>query len=689
MGLTSKSTGFGAISSSASIKKASPKDKIIALAGNPNVGKSTVFNALTGLRQHTGNWCGKTIETAMGSCTFNGTNYIFVDIPGTYSLKAHSAEEEVARDFILSNTPDAVLIICDATCLERNLNLVLQTLEITDNIVLGINLMDEAKHKGIKIDIKGISKKLGIPVVGLCARENKGISSLLSALEKVLLLGNENAFKMKYTKDMESAISLMKLDRLTALSLLQGTCLPQNQAHERALSDACRFLSEKGIFPEKIPDIITSSIILTAEGICLDTVTHKKTSQINASLRIDKVITSRIFGYPLMLLLLAVVFWLTVAGANYPSKLLSDLLFSLEGKLFYLADLVHLSSLISEMLISGVYRSLAWVVSVMLPPMAIFFPLFTLLEDLGYLPRVAFNLDHIFKKCKTCGKQALTMCMGLGCNAAGVVGCRIIDSPRERLVAILTNSLMPCNGRFPAIISILTMFLGGMTIGGFTSVFSALGLTLIISLGIGLTFLLSYILSKTLLKGEASSFAMELPPYRRPLIMKVLIRSVLDRTLFVLGRAVSVAAPAGLLIWVMANVNISGVTILSHCSSFLDPLGRLMGLDGVMLMAFILGFPANEIVMPIAIMAYMSRGTLSDISNLTVLKDLLLSNGWTPITALCSIVFSLVHFPCSTTVLTIHKETKSLKWTLLSVVIPTTLGIILCILINFCGNLFI
>ncbi len=689
MGLTSKSTGYGTLSSMPNLKHTSPNEKIIALSGNPNVGKSTVFNALTGLRQHTGNWPGKTVETAIGTCRHKETDYTIVDIPGTYSLNPHSAEEEVARDFMLSGAFDAVIIICDATCLERNLNLVIQTLEITENIVVGINLMDEAQHKGIKIDTKGISKKLGIPVISLCARDGKGITKLLDATQRVLKTENKNAFKMKYTNNIEEALALMTLPRQRGLSLLQKESFPKDQVEENCLQNALLYLSSKGITAEKIPDIITSSIILTAEGICSDTVIYSKSDYLSSTLRADKIITSRIWGYPLMLALLAIIFWITVTGANYPSALLSSFLFGLEDKLFGIAKSIHLPPLISEMTISGVYRCLAWVVSVMLPPMAIFFPLFTLLEDLGYLPRVAFNLDHIFKRCKTCGKQSLTMCMGLGCNAAGVVGCRIIDSKRERLIAIITNSLIPCNGRFPTMISIMTMFFGGMALGSFSSVFSALGLTAVISLGISLTFLLSFVLSKTLLKGEPSSFAMELPPYRRPLILKVLIRSMLDRTIFVLGRAAAVAAPAGLLIWGMANITIGNATLLSHCSSFLDPLGRLMGLDGVMLMAFILGFPANEIVMPIAIMAYMSNGVLVDISDLSILKELLLSNGWTVTTAICTIVFSLVHFPCSTTVLTIYKETKSIKWTFLSVAIPTFIGIILCILINLTGNFLI
>lgn len=385
-----------------------------------------------------------------------------------------------------------------------------------------------------------------------------------------------------------------------------------------------------------------------------------------------------------MLLLLAFIFWLTISGANYPSRLLSALFSFIEAKL----TTIFPPSFVSDMLIFGVYRTLSWVVAVMLPPMAIFFPLFTLLEDLGYLPRVAFNLDPVFKKCRTCGKQALSMCMGLGCNAVGVVGCRIITSPKERLIAIITNSLIPCNGRFPTIIAVITMFFSAYSFKS-GNIFAALILTCIIVFSTLLTFLFSYILSRTILKEKPSSFAMELPPYRRPLILKVLIRSVFDRTLFVLSRAIVVAAPAGLLIYLAANLSVRGESILFHITRFLDPLGSLMGLDSVMLTAFILGFPANEIVMPIAIMAYLSGGSLVEISNLAVLKDLLVSNGWTPITAICTIVFSLVHFPCSTTCLTIYKETKSFKYTALSVLLPTVSGIILCCLINLLGGIFL
>ena len=325
----------------------------------------------------------------------------------------------------------------------------------------------------------------------------------------------------------------------------------------------------------------------------------------------------------------------------------------------------------------------------MLPPMAIFFPLFTLLEDLGYLPRIAFNMDKTFQKCTACGKQALTMCMGFGCNACGVIGARIIDSPRERLIAILTNSFVPCNGRFPAMISIISMFLIGNCTDIISSLKGVLILLFVILLGIFMTFVSSKLLSKTLLKGESSSFTLELPPYRVPKIGSTIIRSIFDRTLFVLGRAVIVALPTGIVIWLLANINIYDVSILTHITNFLDPFAKIIGLDGVLLTAFILGFPANEIVIPIAMMAYTLSGELEQMNNLIEIKNILILNGWTINTAICTIIFSLMHWPCSTTCLTILKETKSKKWTLISMVLPTICGMIICAVITFVYNIFV
>lgn len=593
--------------------------RVIALAGNPNVGKSTVFNALTGMNQHTGNWPGKTVANARGVHHFRGCDYTLVDLPGTYSISAHSAEEEIARDYILSGEADAVIIVCDATCLERNLSLALQIIDIAPDVIICVNLLDEARKKKISIDLALLEQELGVPVAGTSARSKEGLTELMEKVEAVC----EKPYKIK----LESRY-----------------------------------------------DLITR--ILTAEEIAARV--QSRSAFTDKDRKLDKLFTSRLTGIPIMLALLCIVFWLTLTGAEYPSGALFFGLFRLGDLLTDFLLWAGVPAWVQGLLVDGVYRVLAWVVAVMLPPMAIFFPLFTLLEDFGYLPRVAFNLDHHFKKAKTCGKQALTMTMGFGCNAAGVIGCRIIDSPRERLIAIITNNFVPCNGRFPTLIAIISMFFVGFAGGIFDSLLSALILTGVIVLGVFLTFWVSRFLSETLLKGEPSSFTLELPPYRTPQIGRVIVRSIFDRTLFVLGRAVMVAAPAGLVIWLLANISVGEITLLTHCSDFLDPFARLLGMDGVILLAFILGFPANEIVFPIIIMAYMSAGTVTELGSLSELQALLTENDWTRATAVSVMLFCLCHWPCSTACLTIRKETGGLKWTALSIIIPTVTGMLIC-----------
>ena len=714
MGLTKSSVGIRAIDTGPAIQKLSPDDKVIALAGNPNVGKSTVFNALTGLNQHTGNWPGKTVTNAQGRCTAGGRSYVMVDIPGAYSLMAHSAEEEVARNFICFGEPDAVVVVCDATCLERNLNLVLQTLEISRRVVVCVNLMDEAERKGIKLDLELLSGRLGVPVVGTTARRKKSLRLLTDCLERVCSAPEPGEpFSVRYPDAIEDAVALLEplveeksagrlnsrwlslrlLDQDDSLIREINACLGEDflrdEALQSALGEAMALLRERGVEnTDQLKDMTVAALIHSAEAICCGAVTCERSQYAETDRRLDRLLTGSLTGYPVMLALLALIFWLTISGANYPSQLLADGLFRVQDRLTELFEYLNAPDWLHGVLVLGAYRVLAWVVSVMLPPMAVFFPLFTLLEDAGYLPRVAYNLDKPFKRCRACGKQALTMCMGFGCNAAGVVGCRIIDSPRERLLAILTNNFVPCNGRFPTLIALLTMFFVGTAGGGLSPVLSALLLTAAIVLGVGITFAVTKLLSETLLRGVPSSFTLELPPYRKPQIGKVLVRSVFDRTLFVLGRAAAVAAPAGLVIWLMANITAGGVSILAHCAAFLDPFARLMGLDGVILLAFILGFPANEIVIPIIIMAYTAQGSILELDSLAQMKQLFVQNGWTWVTAVSVMLFSLNHWPCSTTLLTIKKETGSLKWTALAAAIPTGVGVALCILFNAVAGLF-
>ncbi|PXX52067.1 Fe2+ transport system protein B [Hungatella effluvii] len=857
MGLSRDSVGIKSVDCGLEIRKRQEDDKVIALAGNPNVGKSTVFNEMTGMNQHTGNWPGKTVANAQGYANDGEQGYVMVDIPGCYSLMAHSTEEEVARDFICFENPDAVIVVCDATCLERNLNLVLQILEANRRAVVCVNLMDEAKKKSISIRFDVLEERLGVPVIGTAARSGKGLEQIYEGLKHVLELNKrlESAQNMEVVEgdyaemeavdvedveleaeaeveaeETENAEAKMKIEeagskeaeveaevkesadvsptdvntedteaeaeaknieardieardieardieardiearnmetaeseaekvkdienevrktaekaadrrfdenpaprilirypeyieaaiaRLTPVVKktagegvnIRWLCARLLDSNENLMEAVRKYLApvaeslevssllaeireewkERGITQKRVSDDMASVFVRKAEFICRGAVVYENQKYDKKDRLLDRLFTSKATGFPIMFLILLGVFWLTITGANYPSEMLSNGLFWLEDRISELFLAVGMPVVLNDLLVHGVYRVLAWVISVMLPPMAIFFPLFTLLEDFGYLPRVAFNLDRCFKRCAACGKQALTMCMGFGCNAAGIIGCRIIDSPRERLIAMITNNFVPCNGRFPTMIAIITMFFVGSAAGAFSSVLSAAILAGVIVLGVLMTLLISKILSATVLKGVPSSFTLELPPYRKPQIGKVIVRSIFDRTLFVLGRAIVVAAPAGLIIWLMANISVGDATLLAHCSGFLDPFAQVIGMDGVILLAFILGFPANEIVVPIIIMAYMAEGSLLDISDLSVLRDLLVSHGWTWITAVSTMLFSLMHWPCSTTCLTIKKETQSVKWTIASFLVPTVTGIVVCFLFTTIARAFL
>ncbi|HHL2031110.1 TPA: ferrous iron transport protein B [Clostridium perfringens] len=706
MSLNKNSTGINLLSKD-KVRGNTKEDYVVALAGNPNVGKSTVFNALTGLNQHTGNWPGKTVAKAEGYYEFKDSTIKIVDLPGTYSLLSNSEEEEIARDYICFNDPDIVVVVADATSLERNLNLFIQISEITDKTILCVNLTDEAEKRNIKIDLDLLSKELNANLVSSSARNGIGIEELKEAIFREITLKDSKKNAINYDSSIEKAIEEIEIildetlevpkrkKRWIALRILEGntsilkSLYNKYNIQEKYINMISKIKDElnKNYKDQSVEDIIIKTIIKEAERIG-NKVVKGGEEYTDTQRKIDKILVSKSTGIPIMIMTLLVVLWITITLANYPSEMLANMF--AHGEI-YIRDFfsgLNLPSWISGILIDGIYVTLAWVISVMLPPMAIFFPMFTLLEDLGYLPRIAFNLDKCFKKCCACGKQALTMCMGLGCNAAGIIGCRIINSPRERIIAILTNAFMPCNGRFPMLISIAAIFIGGISVGIKESFISALTVTVVIILGVLMTLLVSKILSKTILKGMPSNFILELPPYRKPQVGKVIVRSIFDRTLYVLGRAIAIAAPAGAVIWIFSNIMIGDASILTICANYLSPIANAIGVDGYILMAFILGLPANEIVMPIIIMSYLRATTMLELDNLYELKELLVANGWTILTAINVMILCLMHYPCGTTLWTIKKETKSFKWTALSFLIPTVAGIVICFITTQLWRLF-
>lgn len=689
------------------------EDLLVALAGNPNTGKSTIFNYLTGLRQHTGNWPGKTVAKAEGSFTFGGQRYSLVDLPGTYSLLSTSEDEEIARDFILFGRPDVTLVVADATRLERNLNLILQLLEITDKAVLVVNLLDEAARNHISVDLDALARRLNIPVVGASARSGEGMDSVLREVARVAMspsmpqpfrikniLGAQSDAVDQLSTALTASFPDMPNIRWIALRLLDGDEsigrairkgeFGESDRCETILAQADRLRWEVGA---DLHDRVSEAIYATAKEIAEEVVTFgRKERNMALDIKLDRILTGRYTGFPVMLLMLAAVLWITIVGSNYPSRFLSDLLVG--GLHPILKDwcMAVMPEYLAGFLIDGVYLTTAWVVSVMLPPMAIFFPLFTLLEDFGYLPRVAFNLDELFRRCGAHGKQSLTMTMGFGCNAAGVVATRIIDSPRERLIAILTNNFSLCNGRWPTQIMLATIFLSAVvpaSLSQLAGIGAVLGIAL---LGVMFMFFSSFILSHTLLKGEVSTFNLELPPYRPPKPLQILYTSLIDRTLVVLWRAIVFSAPAGALIWLLCNISIGDVPIAEWLIRSMDGVGWLLGLNGVILLAYIIAIPANEIVIPTILMLTVltvpslsgmgdGAGVLVGEESFGVIEGVLRSGGWTTLTAVNVMLFSLLHNPCSTTIYTIYKETSSVKWTAVSVFLPLLYGIVVTALV--------
>ena len=716
-------------------------DYLVALAGNPNTGKSTVFNALTGLRQHTGNWPGKTVVRAEGIYGYEGRQVKVVDLPGTYSLQAGSTDEEVARDFILFGRPDVTVIVVDATRLERNLNLTLQVLAITHRVVVCLNLMDEARRHGLVVDVGRLERELGVPVVPAVARAGEGIPPLVQAIHEVAtgvripdpvriehFDGPVEAAIAELVPVIGEAYPTLPNARWVALRLLNADSRVEEALRTGEIGQLERNAAPPPVTGRRVggliepPDPATSDLsaspsdpaaagrrVLEAASALrwrlptnfhdsIVAVVYRKAEEIAAAAggtalarakrtvdrTLDRLLTGAWTGFPVMLLILMAVFWLTIAGANVPSAMLASLLVdTIHPWLVTAGGSLGMPWWLSGFLFDGIYLATAWVIAVMLPPMAIFFPLFTLLEDFGYLPRVAFNLDAIFRRVGAHGKQALTMSMGFGCNAAGVVATRIIDSPRERLIAIITNNFSLCNGRWPTQILLASIFIGTLAPAHLAGLLSASAVVGIALLGIAAMLVTSWLLSRTVLKGEATTFSLELPPYRPPQILRTLYTSLIDRTFIVLWRAIVFAVPAGAAIWLSANIVVGGTSVAEHMMGWLNPFGLLVGLNGVVLLAYIVAIPANEIVVPTILMFTVllsadpalgaGAGVMFEGSTAEV-EVLLRDNGWTLLTAVNVMLFSLLHNPCSTTLYTIYRETRSWKWTAVSALMPLAMG---------------
>ncbi len=653
-------------------------NKKICLIGQPNVGKSSLFNLLTNSHHHTGNWTGKTISKASGIFKNEEMKLEIVDLPGTYSLIGESEEEKITNNYIYSSNYDLGLVIIDASNLERSLPLLLEVLNINSNVIVCLNLYDEAKLRNIKINHQKLSKILKIPVILMSVKNNEGIDILLEEIKK---FSSPKQYQLSFPNNIDKYLNFMQdnfLDQLNprayALKLLIDD-EQLDQVNSKKITNQIKFF-QKQITKE---DII-NCFLMESQKIADVVVQRNNEKAKKLDYYLDKLLINKITAIPLMLFLLFIILWLTISLSNLPSNWLFSLFQFLEPKLYNLLSFLPQSLL--NPLVYGGYRTLYWVVSVMTPPMIIFFPLFSLLEDFGILPRIAFNLDHPFNRCGSCGKQSLTMCMGLGCNAVGVTSARIMENKKMKILSIITNVFMPCNGRFPAMISIITMFFLFAN-GIFNTLIASLILTMVIVFGIFLTFIVTKICNYVFFKNEHVVFVLELPSYRKPNIIKTIYTSIKDKALDILKRAIKISFPAGLIIYFLANYTINNTSLFTILADFLNDFGLLIGLDGVILLAFILGIPANEIVIPIIILGYTKTSSLIGYDSLESLKNTLVNNNWTILTAINFLIFSLCHFPCATTLLTIKEETKSYKWTLLSFILPVIIGVLLCFITTF------
>lgn len=650
----------------------------ILLCGNPNVGKSSIYNILTKSHEHTGNWTGKTVEVT--SKQIKNTKYKLIDLPGIYSLSSLSDEEIITRNTLYFTCYEKIIYVCDACNLEKNLNLLLQISEINKNIILCLNMVDELNNKQIEIDIEYLKEILGIEIVQCSAREKDGIKELFNSLEKHSVF----RYKFNYNYTIEKHISFIidhveepYKNRFVAVKILEKDIdfieTIEKLNNDTILNDDIKKYI-MSINSEEIADSIAVSINDRSKDIC--SLVQIKNNEKTMS-KLDKIFSNKIYTIPLMLVMIFAIFLITIVLANYPSELLSKLFIYFENILFKLSNILCIPKIIYEPLIFGVFRVVSFIVSVMFPPLVIFFFLFTYAEESGILPRIAFNLDKVCSKANCHGKQSLTICSGFGCNACAIVGSRIIDSKRDKLLAILTNSFIPCNGRFPMIIAIISMFF----VTSNNKILVALYLTLFVLFAISISLLTSFVLSKTILKGYPGFFVLELPDYKKVKLSKIIKTSFVYKSLSILKKAVLISLPAGLIIYILTKININNISLLVYISTFLNPFAKLLGLDGTILTSFILGIPANEIVMPLMIMGYVNESSVSLISNYFTIKNILIDNNWTIVTAMSTILFSIMHFPCATTLSTIKSEV-GFKWMIYSFIIPLLTGIMFLLILN-------